>query len=96
MNASAPIPTTIHLRPSRLLGIIVAVAALAAAITWALLVFAVDSGSQSAQPAVRTSEDVLAGLSPRARQYVEGIMALTPAQLAAGFGTGSITDEADG
>jgi hypothetical protein len=32
---------------------------------------------------------VLASLSPANRKYVEGIMALTPTQIAAAFGTGS-------
>ena len=45
MSISTPVPTTIQLRRGRLVGLIAVVAALAAAVTSALLVFAMDSRS---------------------------------------------------
>lgn len=83
MNISTPIPTTIQLRRSRLVGLMAAVAALAAAITWALLIFAVDRGAEQAAPAATTGADAP---SLSTREYVEGIAAMTPEQLAAAFG----------
>jgi hypothetical protein len=52
MNATTTtIPATVQLRRSRLVGLMAASAALAALITWALLVFAVSSVSEPAQSA---------------------------------------------
>jgi hypothetical protein len=86
MSATTTVPTTIQLSRGRLTGLMLTAAALAALITWALLVFAV--GSESAAPSRAASADVLASLGPQERQFVEGIMALTPAQLAAAYGAG--------
>ena len=74
MTISTPVPTTIQLRRSRLgrgrlVGLMAAVAALAAAITWSLLVFAVDSRSERAQPNRVTSADVLAPLILQELKY---------------------------
>ena len=44
MSVSASIPATLQIRRSRLLGLIAVVAALAAAVTWALTAFAFDTG----------------------------------------------------
>jgi Nickel responsive protein SCO4226-like len=49
MNVSATIPATVQIRRSRLLGLIGGVAAVAAAVTWAVLAFGVDSGSSKGQ-----------------------------------------------
>lgn len=64
MTISTPIPTTIALRGSRLgrgrlVGLMAAVAALAAAITLAVLAFAVDIRSERAEPSRVTSTDVV-------------------------------------
>jgi hypothetical protein len=48
MNVSTPIPSTVELVRSRLVGLMAIVAALAATITWALLVFVVDTGAERA------------------------------------------------
>jgi hypothetical protein len=74
MTISTPIPATIQLPRSRLasgrlVGLMVAVAALAAAITWALLAFAVDSRSQRAEPSRVTSADVYATLMLQELKY---------------------------
>jgi len=44
MNASTAIPRTVHIGRGRLLSLMGAVAVLAAAVTWALLVFALGAG----------------------------------------------------
>lgn len=49
MNVSTTVPTTVHIRRGHLIGLIVAAAALAAAITWLLVAFAFDSGATRAQ-----------------------------------------------
>ena len=45
MNVSTTIPPTVQIGRGRLLSLMGAVAVLAAAVTWALLVFAVDTGT---------------------------------------------------
>jgi hypothetical protein len=86
MNATTTVPTTIQLSRGRLTGLMLAAAGLAAGITCAVLIFAV--GNESAAPSRATSADVLASLERHQRQFVEGIMALTPAELAAAYGAG--------
>jgi cation transport ATPase len=81
------VPATIEIRRSRLLGLVVGVAAAAAAITWAVSTFAVDTTTTTSQQNVQTTEEVLSSLAPGSRSYVESVMALTPAQLRATFGT---------
>jgi hypothetical protein len=58
MSISTPVPTTIQLRRGRLVGLMAVVAALAAAVTSALLVLAVDNRSEQADPSRATSADV--------------------------------------
>jgi hypothetical protein len=58
MSISTPVPTTIYLRRGRLVGLMAVVAALAAAVTSALLVLAVDNRSEQADPSRATSADV--------------------------------------
>jgi hypothetical protein len=49
VNASTTVPTTVQIRRGRLIGLIVAAAALAAAITWLVVAFAFESGATQAQ-----------------------------------------------
>jgi hypothetical protein len=86
MSLTTTVPTTIEITRRRLWSLIVAIAAAAAVVTWALIA-ALDPRSDTASPAARTRVQVLASLSPAARAYVEGIEALSSLQLAAGFGT---------
>jgi len=61
--STATLPTTIQLRPSRLVGLLAAVVALAAAVTWAVTVWAIDSGAdddQRAASAVASREQIMA------------------------------------
>ena len=63
MASTATLPTTIQLRPSRLVGLLAAVVALAAAVTWAVTVWAIDSGAdddQRAASAVASREQIMA------------------------------------
>jgi hypothetical protein len=82
MTVSNSIPATIQMRRSSLVGIIAAVAVLAAGITAVLLVFAVNTGS-SEQRSVQTTAS---SPSQSDQAYVKGITSLTPAQQAAAFG----------
>lgn len=137
MNVSTTIPPTVHVRRSRLVGLVCLVGAVAAGATWAALAFGGDNGGGQTQPNVSappiitsspipmtgyqdafpfpptvvpkgqdytgmpisggtgfattvtwptsfSREAVLSSLSPSSRQYVEQLLKLTPAQLAAG------------
>jgi hypothetical protein len=82
MSTSVSIPATVHIKRSRLVGLVAGVAVLAAAVTWVVLTFAVDVGSatrQAAPPAVGAS------LTPAERSigsYLFGASSgLTPSQL---------------
>ena len=74
MNTTTTVPTTIQLSRGRLTGLMLTAAGLAAVITWALLVFAVNRGSDTPERNVATSA------------YVDAVIASTPEQLAAAFG----------
>jgi Nickel responsive protein SCO4226-like len=54
MTVSPSIPAAVEMRPSRFAGIVVFVAAVAAAITWALVTYVVNTGSDSVQAGTRT------------------------------------------
>jgi hypothetical protein len=73
MSAITTPPTTIRFRPSRLVGLLVAVAVLAAALTWGVVV-TVDPG---------TSSERADGVTPVASVYGDlgDIAALTPDEL---------------
>jgi uncharacterized protein DUF4242 len=71
-------PTTVSQGRTRILGLIAA-AAIAAVAVWAVVTYAFGPSS----PAVNIS------MNPQDRHYAEAIAKLTPAQLAAGFGTGT-------
>jgi hypothetical protein len=90
VNASIAIPSTIQIRRSRLAALIVAAAALAAAVTWALLAFAFDDGRTKAASILQAGAAAAPVSSVRAdARRVPSIMSLTPARLAAGaLGTG--------
>jgi hypothetical protein len=67
--------------------IVAALAAVIAVTAWAIATYAVGAGTRPANHRAPTEASVLAGLTPRQRQYVLGIVALTPAQMQAAFGT---------
>ena len=89
MNVSASIPATVEIRRNRLLGLIVAVAALAAAITYGVFAFAFDGGASTAAPSARTGASAPVSSAAQDALSVPSVMSMTPAQLAgSGLGTG--------
>jgi len=100
MSTSITAPATVQIGRSRLVALVVAVAALAAVVTWAVTAFAFDSNTTSAAPSSRAAVvynplppaslhgTVAAGPSSAsaasAAQKVTSIMSLTPAGLADG------------
>jgi hypothetical protein len=92
MHTSTSVPVNVKSGRARLVGVIVAAAVVIAAGAWALTTYVVDAGSQAARQSVAAQPSVLATLSPQERQYVKAIAALTPAQIAAAFGTAMETE----
>ena len=104
MSVSASIPTTVKIRRSRLIGLIVLVAALAATVTWAVTTFstadttsrAVSSPTRAASQQGATTFTLkpeyivsLSATAPQTPRRANPVMSLTPAQLAGlGLGTG--------
>jgi hypothetical protein len=79
MSASTSIPATVQIRRSRLVGLIALVAALAAAITWAVFAIASDNGTSNAVSGSKTTVS-----HAQSSSMQDAIMSLTPAQVAAG------------
>ena len=73
---------------SHRLMIVVAVVAVIGVAAWAIATSVVGSGTRSTGSGAPTEQSVLSKLTPQQRQYVLGIVALTPAQMRAAFGTG--------
>jgi hypothetical protein len=96
MSVSTSIPHTARLGRSQRLVIASALATVIAVVAWAIATYAGGSGGRSTTRATPTQASVLAVLTPRERQYVLGIVALTPAQLRAAFGTDRPTGESSG
>jgi hypothetical protein len=88
MSVSTSIPPTTRRGRSTRLIVAAAVAVLIAVIALAIATFAAGPNSQPAKPTAPSQASVLSGLTPQQRQYVLGIVALTPAQMRAAFGTG--------
>lgn len=82
MNVSTTIPT-VQIRRSRLFGLIGAVAVLAAVITWALLAFAVNTGSENAQAGATsvTANSGTAALSAQEQSALNPVGSVTSVQL---------------
>ena len=73
---------------SHQLMIVAAIVAAIGVVAWAIATYAVGSGTPTAHSGTPTEQSVLSKLTPQQRQYVLGIVALTPAQMRAAFGTG--------
>ena len=67
--------------------VVAVVVAIICAVAWAIATYAEGSGTRSAKQGTAAPSSVLSGLTPQQRQYVLGIVALTPAQFRAAFGT---------
>ena len=76
MSVSTPVPHTVEIRRSSLLGLVAAAAAVAAAVTWAVVAFAVDTGTKTAD---RGPVEQPAAF----KQFAEGISSLAEMQQAA-------------
>jgi hypothetical protein len=85
MSATTSIPQTAQRGRSQRLVIVAALtAAVIAVVVWAIATYAVGSDSRTTNP---TQASALSGLTAQEREYVLGIVALTPAQVRAAFGT---------
>lgn len=87
MSVSTPISQTARPGRSTRLIIAAAVVAVIAVVAWAIATHAAGSGSRPTNRGTPTQGSTLSGLTPQQRQYVLGIVALTPAQLRAAYGT---------
>jgi hypothetical protein len=76
MTVSASIPPTIQMRRSRLLGLLAAIAAVAAAITWAVLAFAATTGTETAT----ATQSVPPAEQAAVKQFANGISRIAQAQ----------------
>jgi hypothetical protein len=85
MHSTATIPNHVTLKPRTLSLMLVAAVLATASLTWGLIA-TVDSESSGPASATPTITEILDRLSPSAREYVEGIMTMTPEQLAAAYG----------
>ncbi len=85
MHTTATIPNHVTLKRSTLSLLLVAAVVATATITWGLIA-TVDTESSGPGPANATRTQILDGLSPGARAYVEGLVTMTPEQLAAAYG----------
>ena len=83
MNHSASIPPTIQIRRTFLVGLMIAVAAVAAAVAWAAAL-AFDGGSSSATSGVRASASMPVSSGAHTDLGTVSVMSFTPAQLFAG------------
>lgn len=87
MSVSTSIPKTNRAGRSRLLAGFAAILAVAAVAGWAIATYVVNPGPRQLPPSQATPASALRPLTPQERQYVLGILSLSPAQLRAAFGT---------
>ena len=99
MSVSTSIPKPAGLRQSQHFAAVAAVIAVSALAAGAgIATRAIESGTLSARASVSTQTSGLRALTPQGRQYVLGILSLTPAQFQAAFGTSptSVPDTVSG
>ena len=83
MSVSASIPATVQIRRDHLVGLIGAVAALAACVTWVVTAFAFDtgtSGAVSSSTGVAASQRVAASFTTT-RKQIEGLSTMASQQI---------------
>ena len=88
MSASTSLSQTARRGRSHRLVLIPVLAAVIAAIAWAVATYAVGSGGSSTRPNASIPSSVLSGLTPEQRHYVQAIASMSYAEMAAAFGTG--------
>jgi hypothetical protein len=79
MTVSPSVPTTIEMRRSRLVGLISAVALVTAVITWVVLTFAVDLGTESGRSSVEPTTPTVS-ISQSQQRFLKGIGSMAQAQ----------------
>src|SRR6476646_3731143 len=82
MSTSATLPTTIQIRPSRLAGLLVAVAIVTGVTTWTITQVTTESHARSSP-----NSDVVSSPGPTTKAYADGATALTLDQQAAIYGS---------
>jgi hypothetical protein len=87
MSVSTSLPKPTRLRQPHHLAAIAAVISVIALAAWAIATRVVDSGTRPARPSAPSQASALQSLTPQQRQYVLGILSLTPAEVRAAFGT---------
>jgi Nickel responsive protein SCO4226-like len=87
MSISTSIPTTAGRRRFHPLAAITAIAAVIALTAWAIAAYAVNSSTRSVSASAPTQVSVLRQLTPAEREYVLGVISMSPAQVHAAFGT---------
>jgi hypothetical protein len=89
VSLSPSIPANVQISRGRLVGLVAAVAILAAAVTWILVAFAFENGSSTAAPIAQANTAGSVSTAAEDARRVQSIMSLTPAELADGaLGTG--------
>ena len=87
MSVSTSIPQTAKLGRSHRAILVAALAVVIAVAAWAIVTYAIGSSTRPTSGSTPAQASVLSGLTAKERQYVLGIVALTPTQLRAAFGT---------
>jgi hypothetical protein len=80
VSTTATLPNTIQMRPSRLTGLVVGVAILTGVATWSVTQVTTESHSTG------SPKSEVVSTSPAAKAYIDGVVALSPAQRAAIYG----------
>ena len=81
MNTSATLPSTIQIKPSRLAGLLVAVAIVTGVTTWSVSQVTTESHARSSPPS-----NVVPSPGSATKAYGDDVTALTPEQQAAAYG----------
>jgi predicted metal-binding membrane protein len=87
MSISTSIPRTARLGRSHRLVLVAALVVVIAVVAWAIASNVSRSSNRQVRTGAPTQASVLGALTPQERQYVVGIVSLTPAQLRAALGT---------
>ena len=87
MSVSTSISQTAKLGRSHRAILVAALAVVIAVAAWAIVTYAIGSSTRPTSGSTPAQASVLSGLTAKERQYVLGIVALTPTQLRAAFGT---------
>ena len=90
MSVATSIPKTAPRGRSHSFVLVAALAAVVALTAWGIATYAVGHEARPTSPGI---PPVLSGLKPQQRQYVLGIVALTPAQSRAAFGTDPVSGD---